>query len=376
MKPIMNDKQNAMFTVAIPIAIVLILMIADLVKKDTLFSQSENRLLATRPEFSKEAVLSGEYSEKYDTYVTDQFAGRDKWIGIKTVTDMLLQKKNINGVYLGEDGYLLEEHSPEKYTEALEAEKLDLLKALVRRWKADVMLVPTADNILAEKLPLYAEFYNQKAFLEKVKDAVGDAHYIDAYSAMEAHKEEDIYYRTDHHWTTLGAYYGYEAWWHHTGEETQMLAVDRRETVTESFLGTLHSRINLPMDSEPIQRYTDTVRYPVRVTYDFTTTTESLYEEKYLDTKNQYGYFLDDNHGFAEIKTSRPNGRSLFVIKDSYANCMIPLLTQHFETIYVLDLRYYNGPLYDLMEQYVTEKTDVLVLYNVIHFLEDFKYVN
>lgn len=375
MKRVLNDKQNAVFTVAVIATILLAFVIADLVKGDIVFSETENRVLAARPEFSKEAVFSGSYTEDYDTYVTDQFVGRDKWIAVKTVTDMLLQKKNINGVYLGDNDYLIEEHKPEDYSEALEKERLALLEELVKRWKADVMLVPTADNILTDKLPLYAEYYDQKVFLAKVREAVGEKYYIDVYSALAAHAEEDIYYRTDHHWTTLGAFYGYQAWWEHTDEETELLDIDRRENVTEDFLGTLHSRINLPMDSEPIQIYTDTRRYPVKVTYDFEETMDSMYEESYLGTKNKYGYFLDDNHAFVEIQTSRPNGRSLFVIKDSYANCMIPLLTQHFETIYVLDLRYYNGPLFQLMEQYVTEETDVLVLYNVIHFLENFKYV-
>lgn len=375
MKHVMNDKQNAVFTVTVIVMILLIFLIADLAKEDVVFSETENRVLAAQPKFSKETVLSGNYMKSYDTYVTDQFVGRDKWIAVKTVTDILLQKKKINGVYLGKENYLIEEHKPEKYPDKLEEEKLALLEALVMRWEADVMLVPTADNILTDKLPLYAEHYDQKTFLDKVRETVGENQYIDVYSALASHAGEEIYYRTDHHWTTLGAFIGYQTWRRHVGEETELMDRARRENVTEDFLGTLHSRINLPMDSEPIQIYTDTRRYPVKVVYDFQDTADSLYEESYLSTKNKYGYFLDDNHAFVEIQTSRSNGRSLFVIKDSYANCMVPLLAQHFETIYVLDLRYYNGHLFQLMEQYVTEETDVLVLYNVIHFLENFKYV-
>ena len=114
---------------------------------------------------------------------------------------------------------------------------------------------------------------------------------------------------------------------------------------------------------------------PASGTYDFTDTADSLYAPDYLDTKNQYGFFLNDNHAFIEIHTGYNPGKTLFVIKDSYANSLIPLLTTHYENIYVVDLRYYNGKLFQLMEQYEPEQgMDVLVLYDCIHFLEDFKY--
>jgi len=355
--------------------ILLVFCVADLVKTDEVFSETENRVLASRPEFSKEALLQGTYTKDYETYTTDQFVGRDKWILLKTSTDILLQKKDIRGVYLGQDDYLIEQHKPEDYTPELEEKRLSQLEKLVDTWDAKVMLVPTADNILKDKLPDYAAYYDQKTFLEKVKERVGEARYVDVYAALEKHADEEIYYRTDHHWTSLGAFYGYDKWREKMGYASVIKEVNRRETVTEDFLGTLHSRINLPIEGEEIQYFTNTNRYPVKVTYDFTKTSESFYEEKYLETKNKYGYFLDDNHGLVEIETHRPNGKTLFIIKDSYANCTIPLLAQHYEKVYVVDLRYFNAKLFPFMEQYgAPGEMDVLVLYNCIHFLEDFKY--
>lgn len=372
----MNDKRNAIFTIGMIAFVILFFTVVDFVEGDRVFSESENRVLASKPGFSQEALLKGTYTEDYETYVTDQFVGRDKWIALKTVTDILLQKKDINGVYLGEDGYLIEQHKPEDYTVEQEEEKLELLERLVLRWDAKVMLVPTADNILSDKLPDYAAYYDQTRFLAKVKDLVGADNYVDVYSALQEHADEEIYYRTDHHWTSLGAYYGYRAWASKAHVYPVIREAERRETVTEGFLGTLHSRINLPMQSEKIEYFIDTKERLMSVTYDFSETTDSFYEESYLDTKNKYGYFLDDNHGFVEIHTSRSNGRSLFVIKDSYANCTIPLLAQQYETVYVLDLRYFNSRLFSFMEQYEAKgEMDVLVLYNCIHFLEDFKYV-
>ncbi len=146
-------------------------------------------------------------------------------------------------------------------------------------------------------------------------------------------------------------------------------------TVSEDFLGTLHSRLNLDWRKDRIQYFRETDQQAVQVVYDLQTQKDSCYEPAYLETKNQYGFFLDDNHAFIEIHTENRNGESLFVLKDSYANCFIPLLLPHYEHIYVVDLRYFKGRLYGLMEQYGTRKEmDVLVLYNCVHFLEDFWY--
>lgn len=371
----MEEKNNAFFTSAVIAAIILIFTLADLFHGDRLYSETENRLLATRPAVSRESILSGRFGEAYEAYVTDQFVSRDKWIGIKTGMDILLQKKEINGVYLGADGYLIEQHLPEDYSELLVTKRTALLQKLVEQWDATVMLVPTADNILTDKMPASAPCYDQAALLEQIAAQVGEDRYVDVYGSLKAHAEEEIYYHSDHHWTSLGAYYGYLAWAEHMGETPYQYNPDTMVTVSEDFLGTLHSKTNLGGRRDNIQYFPATERRPVTVTYDFDRVTDTYYEESYLEGKNQYGFFLDDNHAFVRIDTKYRSGRTLFVIKDSYANCMIPLLTPHYRTIYVVDLRFYHGRLSALMKQTEPEEgMDVLVLYNCIHFLEEFSY--
>lgn len=371
---IMNEKQNNTFFVTLICSVLLVFTVADFLREDRLYSPAENRVLAQKPEFSVKDLLSGTYTEDYEAYVTDQFVGRDKWIGIKTGMDILLQKKDIGGVYLGREGYLIEQHKEADYSSQTEQKKLELLQGLVERFDAKVMLVPTADNILKDKLPLYADVYPQKIFLEKVRNTVGEEHFIDVSGELEQHADEEIYYRTDHHWTSLGAYYGYRAWWQATGRLPYHYKLNTMENVTEDFLGTLHSKINLPLEGESIAIFPETLRRTPEIIYDGIKTADSYYEESYLRGKNKYGYFLDDNHGFVEIKTGYQKKASLFIIKDSYANCVVPLLAPHFEKIYMVDLRYYRKELLALIEQYRQEDTEVLVLYNCIHFLEDFKY--
>lgn len=370
-----REKLNAALTVGVICVILLAFTAADFLREDRLFSPQENRLLAAKPELTKSSVLDGSFMKDYETYVTDQFVGRDKWIGIKTGTDVLLQKKEINGVYLGKDDYLIEQHLDADYPRELVEQKLELLEKLVKRWDARVMLVPTADNIFPQRLPAYAEAYDQRALLAEVEERVGGEHFINVYDALLQHSGEEIYYRTDHHWTSRGAYYGYQAWAAAVGESPQDFSVETVETVSEDFLGTLYSKVRLPISPDRIEYFPQTEQTPVRIVYDLKKESSSFYEPSFLETKNQYGYFLDDNHAFIEIDTGHPTGRTLFVIKDSYANCMIPLLASHYEKIYVVDLRYMNGKLFPFMESYEPESgMDVLVLYNCIHFLEEFRY--
>lgn len=372
-----NEKLHAGMTVALLALVLLVFTAADLLKADRLFSETENRVLAQKPKLSLEGILSGSYEKEYEAYATDQFVHRDTWVMLKTRMDILLERKAIKGVYLAEDGSLIEQHLPQNYDQAMADKRVGLLRELTERYPQTlVMLAPTADNIQSYKLPPYAVSYDQRQLLSQVKEAVGEERVIDLFPILEEHREEPVYYRTDHHWTTLGAYYAYLEWARKVGYPPRSYDPKDLQTVSDTFLGTLHSRINPPMEADKIQIFPRTNNRKVKITYDFAKEDDSYYVPSYLEGKNQYGYFLDDNHAFIEIETAyAANGKELFIIKDSYANSLIPILAPHYEKIYVLDLRYYNGSLFSLMEQYVTHsRVSVLVVYNCIHFLEDFSY--
>lgn len=365
--------------ICFPIVLCILILgisLLDLIKPDVLFSEYENRILAKRPQFSLQSLFQGSFTDDYESYLTDQFVYRNQWIYLKTKTDLWLGKKEVNGVYLAQDGTLIEKHSVDDVHSDTISKRMDLLKRLQEKYpEMMVMLIPTADNILTDKLPQYAEYYDQKELLNLVQKAVGDNNVINTMDILEAHKDEYIYYGTDHHWTTLGAYYGYLAWC----DKMKLTAIPNNlRVVSTEFLGTLHSKTNLNVSPDSMMEYIP--EKEVSVFYDFLKTEhDSMYVASYLQTKNKYGYFLDDNHPFIEIKiknnSAKESGKTLFMIKDSYANCFIPFLTNHYDTIYILDLRYYNGKLFPFMENYTKEKNvDVLILYNVIHFLQEFQY--
>ena len=371
-----GERKNAWKTVVFLCAIMLAFLVGDLLQEDVFFSESENRILASKPKLSKETLLSGKYMEDYEEYTNDQFVSRDTWIMLKTRMDALLQKKEINGVYLAKEDYLIEQHLPEDFPQEKVDKKLALLNKLVEAYpQTKVMLVPTADNILTEKLPAFAPYFDQRAFLQQVKDAIGEERVIDVFPTLQEHAEEDIYYRTDHHWTTLGTYYGYEEFTKAYGLPTRWYLKGEMKAVAEDFQGTLQSKLNLPTEGEAIYMFPRTLEQEYQITYDLMEQADSFYEESYLEGKNKYGYFLDDNHAFIEIERESFSEKTLFIIKDSYANSMVPMLAHHYKNVYVMDLRYFNGKLLDFMQTYDTNgDMDVLVLYNCVHFIEDFKF--
>ena len=245
------------------------------------------------------------------------------------MTDVLLGKKEINGVYLAEEGMLIEKHETEDINPETVEQRLVLLQRLTQ-WQEEkgtgtlrIMLVPTADNILTDKLPDYAPYYPQQEFLEQVKEAAG-SYMIDVTNMLKEHREEPIYYGTDHHWTTRGAYYGYLAW----AAAMNMTPTSYNvQTVATDFLGTLHSKTHWTAAPDTIEAYIPAVLQEtadsaashsgMQVYYDFSEDAkDSLYEAKHLETKNKYGYFLDDNHPFIRIETGtqrqiQQNGCSL-----------------------------------------------------------------
>ena len=383
----MKKKITQIITILMGAGILLFLTVADFIAQDKKFSETEKRALATLPKFSFEELFKGDYTSDFETYVTDQFVWRDNWIAIKTQADITLGKKDVGGVYLTNDGGLVNKHLPSDIDKKEADKKVTLLSELKSAYDAlgtfenfHVMLVPTADNIQTHRLPEFAQYFDQKTYISQVADAIGKENMIDVWDTLQDHSTEYVYYLTDHHWTTFGAYLGYLEWAEKMNVTPVSFKGENRVLLSEDFLGTLHSKTNLDLEPDFMEGYKPSMDGAFEVYYDLMPNAKnSIFEEKYLTTKNKYGYFIDDNHGVVAIQTGLQNGKTLFVLKDSYANCMVPFLTEHYETICILDLRYLNVSIYQMIEMvkqtYAPEgEYDMLVLYNVIHFIDEFQY--
>lgn len=365
----MHEKRNDLFTVLVILFVLLSFAAADIVLKTGEGAEEGNR-----PYFSLTAFAEGRYRDEYGQYAQSTVVGKEKWVSLLERLELMMGRRELKGVYLGKDGYLFEADEPDVREEELE-EKLRLLGQLTDVWDARVMLIPSKDNLLAKKLPESAPYYDETEVCERVAARVGAERYVDVYSALASHADEEIYFRTDEHWTALGAFYSYNAWAEAAGKPKFPYERSDARTAMEDCIGELGARITLPWGKDSVVYFPETERRLLSVTYDFLTDSDTMYHEQWPKEGNPYGFFMDNGHVFTRITSNRKNGRTLFVLKDSYADCFLPFLLAHYETIYVLEPDGYGDALEPFMRRFGSPKTmEVLVLYNTRSFMETFDY--
>ncbi|OPY61880.1 MAG: hypothetical protein A4E56_01758 [Pelotomaculum sp. PtaU1.Bin065] len=336
------------------------------------FSERENRMLQKKPALSRDNLISGKFSHAAEDYLTDHFVFRDTWVGLKSAAELILQKKDNNGVYFGRDGYLLQK--PEKLNTAFLAANIAALNQFAATLPAPVylLLVPTSAQVLDDKLPRFAAPQQNLDLFALIKKQLGpDIRLIDTYPALAAHKQEYIYYKTDHHWTSLGAYYAYRE----AGRVMDFPALDLNdfnlEPASDNFYGTLYSKSGHRfLQPDSIHLFHPKRELACQVDYiNEQRTGNSLYAREHLLQKDQYAVFLDGNHALTRITTLKKTGRKLLIIKDSYANTLVPFLANHYDEIYLIDLRYFNAQLKPYLEQYGFK--EILLIYNTLSLAED-----
>jgi hypothetical protein len=345
---------------------------------DQPFSESENRVLDKLPAFSLHSLESGKFASRYESYVSDQFAFRDTWVGAKTDADRALGKKDNNGVFLGKDGRLIE-----RYISPLEADLEERIKAILKVDQASpdlrkyMMIVPTAASLLSSELPAYAPVGDEMADLNRIHQLLPQhIRFVDVYSALSARQEQAIFYRTDHHWTTFGAYYAYLELCKSMRIVPHDIATFDIRQVTHEFYGSLYSKSGFRhLKPDEIDLFLPKSENKIKVIYeDDGDISESLYDMDSLGKKDKYAVFLNGNHALIRIATDGPADKKLLVVKDSYANSLIPFLAQHFGEINVVDLRYYEDSLLKLVQE--RQINDMIILYNIKTFFEDASILN
>ena len=349
-----------------------------LFKPQVEFSENENRNLQTFPELSLKTVFGGQFMKQFDSFTADQFLFRDHWVSLATRELLAIGKRDNQKTYFGKDGYLFAidtiDNSQFSKNKELLREFLQKIKQEHPDIRSTVMVVPTSSAILTEKLPYGAPVPDEIPLIEEIGVSVdGLATFCNPVPELQAHTGEEIYYRTDHHWTSLGAYYAYTAWAKTQGIVPHDLQDYEIRTVSDSFLGTTYSKANLSSIS-PDSIQTFTLFHAPKPSMQVNTGKEikyfdSLYDESYLSKKDQYSYFLSSNNPLVSIETGVKNGKTLLVLKDSFANAFLPFLTEEYERILVVDPRYQRSGILDMLQQETI--TDILVLYNIVNFAND-----
>lgn len=374
----MRKRTKSIIMTVLFLMIIFGLTIINLMTPQKSFSENENRLLQELPKFSTTDFFSGTFSSKFETYTTDQFVARDSWVGMKSVVDLAIQKKDMKGVYFAKDDYLIEKYTQEDINQEQFQRNIKRLKEFVQtnqpqlgKEHLKIMVVPTASEILKDKLPKYAPTANQVEMLNQIEDALPEGSFINTFSTLSQHQQQDVYYHTDHHWTSYGAFLTYQQWAQEAGISPWTEQDFTIKQVTDDFYGTIFSKANNPFtkpDSISIYLPKQEMSYQV----DFNGEKEpmnSLYNFEYLEKKDKYSMFLNGNNALVTVKTNQTNGKKLLIIKDSYAHSFLPFAANHFEEIHLVDFRYFRKAMSEYMEQ--EQFTDVLILYNMVNFAKD-----
>ena len=333
---------------------------------DRTFSQLENRNLAAAPKLSWETVTTGTFMEDAEDYVNDQIIGRDFWVALKAWSERVSGKQENNGVYFAKEDTLISRvDTPEQSTLDTNA---GYVNALVDNVDVPVYfgIIPSAAEIWSNRLPEGAPTADEKAIIDRLYNEV-QTHVIDLYSVLNAHKDEELYYRTDHHWTSLGAYYGYTALMNAMGLEAVPLDESQKVTVSDEFYGTLFSSSGvrwLPPDH--IDRYISDEGVTVTAYPNGAPEPGSLYVDSYLQVKDKYSSFLGGNKPLCVIETEHTDAPKVLVIRDSYADSLAPFLTQNFSEIHLFDPRMNLTSVKDYVVQ--NEIDSVVVLYSISNF--------
>lgn len=341
-----------------------------LLTPDRSYSEQENRKLAAFPALSRDAVTDGSWFSDFDSYVADQFAARDFWISFQLHFSRFMGAKESNGVLLCADHYLME--PPVEPDEAMLSRSLTAIEGLSERFSElnfVLCIAPNAAGVLTQKLPEHAPVRNQVADLRAIAEQVQGVTVADVTQALTEHCTEEIYYRTDHHWTSRGASIAFEA----LAPTLGIHAASMQYTVypvSTTFEGTLASRSGCHEVRDTVEIWVPQCDVEYYVTYeDSNVRTCSLYEPEALTQKDHYTVFFGGNHPRVDVTTTAQTGKCLLLFKDSYANCMVQFLLPHYEKIILIDPRYYYGDVESLMRR--EGITDVLFLYNANTFLND-----
>ncbi len=382
----MKNKKLSIITAVIFLICIFGIAIFDILSPSRVKSETENRMLAQKPEFSLEALFQGSivapegdkdknFTTAYENYITDQFIRRDSWISLKTYTDKLIGKRDINNVYFADGGYLIEKLSPNEDAMARNTGKLaDFYNAVSGQYNVKILIPPTASLILKDKLPLFATTWEQGAMLDKLSNELGDG-FVDVRNALSQKKESYIYYKTDHHWTSYGAYIAYRELTNALGIQPIPENEINKITFSDDFLGTVIAKVNIKTEPDVLECWESKNQPQVHlVLNNGQSEKDSLYFKDKLSERDKYGVFLGGNPAIADITTSVNNGKTLLLIKDSYAHCMLPLLVNHYERIIAIDLRSFNTGTVSYLKKCENEGinvNDIVVLYNANGFADD-----
>lgn len=327
------------------------------------FSENEKRILSKAPEVSFESLANGKLTKDFETYISDHFPLRDFFVGVQSYFDLICGRNGSADVYFCDDGYLISAPAEVNVKTAESNVKAFEEFASKNNLSGTMIVVPSIGSVMEEKLPANHKQYKDNEIINTAKENCTNITFIDLRDGFENIKNDvQLYYKTDHHLTSAGAYEMYKAFAESKGFSTS--AEYDVETVKD-FYGTAYSKggywLSDPDNIELWHNKNLNVKVEIIETGKETVTSNSVFFKNQLENADKYPVFLDGNHSLVKITNPDAKGGKLLIVKDSFAHCFTGFLAEQYSEIYMVDMRYYRTPVSEL----VTENsiTEVLYLY-------------
>lgn len=358
-----------MLALLMPLFILLALVI-NIIVPDKDISFVENRSLQKFPEINKTSFVDGSFENKMSNWFGDQFVGRNGLIHLRYGVLKLMGQKKINDIYLCGKQLIEDTKLPNK-TQL--SRNLNAINAFTEK-HSDVdtsfMLIPNAVYVQNKRLPYFSNENDQGKIMDSIYNTLDSSVYsFDARETLKKHSEEYLYYKSDHHWTSLGAFYTYQAWQKQQGNDDVSLKDYDQYVVSNNFRGTLANGSGSFGIKDDITIFVNKNLSDYYVQEPKQKNKGSIYDSSFLKTKDQYSVFLGGNKDIQRIELNNDSKRHLLLFKDSYANSFVQFIMNDYRSITIVDPRYYRDDIEKVMQEDLI--TDVMYLYNTNTFVED-----
>ncbi len=361
-------------------ALILAFSVLFFVLPDKTESSEENRMLAGMPSFSLEVLANGKYTSDIAKYYADQFPLRQPLLRLAAVYDLALLGFESDGVMLGSGGYLIVRDDWYD-SEQLKA-NADNIENFVEWAEANgiscTVAVPGRSQDVLDRY--FPAFYSGRSdtLVCELEEAFAFADYVDLITPLESAVDggQYAYYKTDHHWTSYGAYLAYRELSDVLGYMPYAMTEFDIEIASEEFFGTTWSSSGIRTTSpDMIELWRYEGDTDIYTQIEGGEKFDGFYDYSYLDGKDKYSAFISGNNGLVRVGSKSGEREKLLIVKDSFAHSLAPFLARHYDLVLV-DLRYYNKSCARLCAEEGITKVLFLCNPDTLYSSDDFKKLN
>ena len=354
--------------------LVILFTVIDIINSPNEFSELENRKLSQMPILSLKSYIDTSFSSDYEKYINDQFFLRDNWIDLKSRIEYLLGKRENNDIIFGKENYLFKKFTT--FNDEMLENNLNSIITFTNNYnkEVDFFIIPNSYAVYDELTPRYLPLVDQLSLINSINSYLSSKsndhiNTINVAEELLKNKDDYIYYKTDHHWTSYGAYLAYLKYMDYLGLE--IVDINNLEKITiNNFLGTYYNRSKyFKADSDFITYYNILDLY---IKIDGKEQLSLMDLDKFKGS-DKYSAFLWGNNGLTKVIneniSEERKGSSILIFKDSYANSFIQFLSYNYEIIDIIDLRYFKESIKNFMKD--KDYNEILIMYSFNNLSSD-----